>query len=915
MPTQNRCPRPKLRYFSYYPAQKLALACGIVVACIGSLNAQEPAQEPPRIFRGGIVQQLRSLTEDAFQTQRPEAKKNNSKSTSDAPERPLDLPKPPALNSSVKSGKINANSPVSNSGPRTPTRSTTSSNSVRDQTTTGKRETAGPSRIHSNLQSQSRTPYRSPDAGVPVTNPSLAKEAHFRLDDRASSSSNGRVYTSNSKYDGAVDSSDKDSPATKLVAGEPAQVQAVEITANAPKVSRRPLPGSSAAKPQIDAEQSSKSNTSVARVPTTQSKPKSEPAAIPVPLAPTEPKLSSPPTETSYPSLGITSSAKTSPASTGPTSTGPTSTGPTSTGPAKTGPAPKTTSKDAIAKKTSTAEVAGNSVNMPSTSSEVMTSYPLLPPTNLQVNQQTTIPPRAPGFELPSAPVALPGKHVASTLGSSAQDDRSKLPQNSNPIRNDGVGSIGDEHLSMETPRLQVLLKGPGNLAVGSPVDYQIQVRNQDSIALDGIVLRLEIPIDVAFKLGKPSHGEFQTEKSGDGTTLLSWTFDELAAQRTASAPLQLIANQARNFALAMDWTLMPKSGEAQFEVRQARLELSLEGPSEVEFGTANSYRLNIRNPGTAVAQNVKVNLGAASFGSSEAEVGEIQPGDQQSIEVELTFHERGTISINADAVGAGNLHTEAKIDVLVKQAQLVAELTGADRIYHGTAVTYEAKIQNIGNLDCRDVRMGLTLPSGVEVLDKPINATITGDQLAWTVTAIKPGQTQSFPIQIQMRGAGEHRLALNCSAPHIQPTAASLITTVEAIADLKLVVNDPIAPAPVGGLVSYELSVTNRGSRAATNVKILAQFSEGIEPLKVDGAKHQLVPGQVIFEPIATIAAGETKILKIHAKAEKSGTHRFRAEVKSDESEMRLVQEETTQYLDSAASRIASPMNSNVIR
>ena len=135
----------------------------------------------------------------------------------------------------------------------------------------------------------------------------------------------------------------------------------------------------------------------------------------------------------------------------------------------------------------------------------------------------------------------------------------------------------------------------------------------------------------------------------------------------------------------------------------------------------------------------------------------------------------------------------------------------------------------------------------------------------------------------------------------------------VEAIADLKLVVNDPIAPAPVGGTVTYEMSITNRGSRAATNVRAVAQFSDGIEPVQADGAQHRIVTGQVIFEPLARIEAGETKVLRVQAKAGAAGTHRFRAEVRSDESDLRLVQEETTQYLDSA-SRIATPSNSGKV-
>ncbi len=66
-------------------------------------------------------------------------------------------------------------------------------------------------------------------------------------------------------------------------------------------------------------------------------------------------------------------------------------------------------------------------------------------------------------------------------------------------------------------------------------------------------------------------------------------------------------------------------------------------------------------------------------------------------------------------------------------------------------------------------------------------------------------------------------------------------------------------------------------------------------------------MPGQVIFETIPRIAAGETVKLKVIAKASVNGVHRFRAEVRCEESDARLVEEESTRFLDSAG-RVASP-------
>ncbi len=128
---------------------------------------------------------------------------------------------------------------------------------------------------------------------------------------------------------------------------------------------------------------------------------------------------------------------------------------------------------------------------------------------------------------------------------------------------------------------------------------------------------------------------------------------------------------------------------------------------------------------------------------------------------------------------------------------------------------------------------------------------------------------------------------------------------TIESVSDLKLTVVDPTAPAPVGQDVTYDLVIVNRGTRPATGVKLLAQFSSGIEPVRVEGATAQLLPGQVVFDPIATIGPGDQITLRVFAQASEPGVHRFRAELDCEEGETQLIEEESTRYL--ATSRTES--------
>jgi hypothetical protein len=124
-------------------------------------------------------------------------------------------------------------------------------------------------------------------------------------------------------------------------------------------------------------------------------------------------------------------------------------------------------------------------------------------------------------------------------------------------------------------------------------------------------------------------------------------------------------------------------------------------------------------------------------------------------------------------------------------------------------------------------------------------------------------------------------------------------------VADLTLDLSDPAGPVPVGSEAAYQVRVENRGTKSAEGVEVVVYFSEGIEPVAVEGARAQTAPGQVLFDKIPSLAPGQDLTLQIKAKAEKAGNHICRVEVHCKPLGVRLVSEETTRfYGDTSASQ-----------
>ena len=231
-------------------ASKLSIAVTVFCASASCLQAQE--KEPPRLFRGGLVQQLRSLTEDSPQSRTDEAPKRRNAENHLSDASPA-IPKPRPVNEKsrastpTESRSANlratqqpaARQPVTRPAPQS---KTPAPPNVRSNT-----KTRATSEVYSNsaasigskeVGSKSTRPV---ELGIPVTNSKMANEARFQLNDKLDS--NGGGYSAKSKYDPAKSkdnavSNDGDS----RVFSDSPKVQAVESMSQAPKVSRKPLP-------------------------------------------------------------------------------------------------------------------------------------------------------------------------------------------------------------------------------------------------------------------------------------------------------------------------------------------------------------------------------------------------------------------------------------------------------------------------------------------------------------------------------------------------------------------------------------------------------------------------------------------------------------------------------------------------
>jgi len=456
------------------------------------------------------------------------------------------------------------------------------------------------------------------------------------------------------------------------------------------------------------------------------------------------------------------------------------------------------------------------------------------------------------------------------------------------------------------SPSLTVETAGPRTIVVGKAATYAVRMRNSGGADAEDVVVTVGIPAWADVIETEATLGSARFQADDPDTAAVKWHVPRLSSHDSQQLLLKLIPRDSRPFDLSVGWTSTPTRSLTQIEVQEPKLEMSVIGPQEVLYGETKVYTIAIRNPGTGAAENVVLQLLPIVPDEKVVgvrEIGLIEAGGRKVIEVELAARQSGKLQVRARAMAEGGLSAEAAQDVIVRRANLEVNVEGPPMKYAGTAATYLIHVANTGDATARDILATAMLPAGAKFVAATGSGRFDDGQGAvqWPVGILRPGTERVLQLDCMLISPGQNRLEVRSHAEGELTAAQSVMTNVEALADLKLLVNDPPGAVAVGSDSVYEVRVVNRGTKAAENVRIVGYFSEGLEPFEVQGWKGEAEPGQVVLEPIARLGAGQEIALKIAARADRPGNHVFRAELECVDPETRLAAEEWTHFYGSA--------------
>ena len=475
--------------------------------------------------------------------------------------------------------------------------------------------------------------------------------------------------------------------------------------------------------------------------------------------------------------------------------------------------------------------------------------------------------------------------------------------------------------LSLEGPQLTAQAVGPRRIVVNQNAEFQVTVKNSGSVDANDVVVSIQLPEWAEVAETGPTRGTTPSLADRDPSTPLLWRINRLEANSSEVLKLNLIPHRSQPLDMSVRWTYAHSGSNTLVEVEEPLLQMVISGPSEAVYGQTKLYNLTLSNPGTGDAHNVVVNLlplEGKQESAASTKIGTLAHGETKTIQVELSAGKAGMLLVKANATADGGLNAEAAKEVLVRRANLVIEVVAPEAEYAGNSAGYLLRVTNDGNANAEDITVNAVLPEGAEFISSTGDGRFEQKQgrVRWDLGSLAAGQVREVQLSAKLHSPGENRLHTTVQDESDLTAVADVQTAVIARADLKLVVVDPKGPVPVGEDAVYELHILNRGTDKAEAIEAVIFFSEGIEPTSVEGADHEIGRGQVVFKTIPQINANGETVLKITAKADRTGNHVFRAEVLCRSIGTKLAAEETTHYYGrELAAEVSQPVQRTASR
>lgn len=446
-------------------------------------------------------------------------------------------------------------------------------------------------------------------------------------------------------------------------------------------------------------------------------------------------------------------------------------------------------------------------------------------------------------------------------------------------------------------PRMSLDWSGPPSVVMNRPTEYTLSVRNPSSQAAQKVVVQVRPAAGVT--VGRTSPAATVV----DGVYM--WELGTLDS-RSATHLKMMLSTSNRSDMACQAWVTFTGSSGMKVAVREPELKVALKSPDTVILGDTVRVEYVVKNVGDAPAENVRYGMFRKYLGSSSSDeidveavgptsrLDTLEPGEETTGSREFRAEQGGEILLSALAeIDGVRSNPQTTIRVLVPK--LSVSMDGPASVLVGRKAEYTARIENVGDVPLALSQLQPRLPAGWQKLTIE-TAPKVGDEL-------KPGESATVRFSAVPNNTGTSSVNFEVEGRKRQARVNEMAyarTQVEGIAALRMELVDLVDPVERGEETTYEIRVTNTGTKSDTNVVITCPLPEQLKFVSARGPVAHSVKDLgsctvVRFEPVRELAPKTDVVYRVTVQAVNTGDVRFKAQLNSQQLSTSVVKEEST--------------------
>jgi uncharacterized repeat protein (TIGR01451 family) len=439
----------------------------------------------------------------------------------------------------------------------------------------------------------------------------------------------------------------------------------------------------------------------------------------------------------------------------------------------------------------------------------------------------------------------------------------------------------------------------PQDVMVGSAYSYDYTVTNLTDFTVTDVVLTDTLTSNFDFASSNPA----PTSVSGQ---TLTWELGNLGPRQSRTVKVTGTSPSEGTLTTCGIVTFNPVLCET-IRVVRADLQLVKSVPATALICDVIPYSFVVTNTGSSRLTNVVVSdplpAGLTTVdgqGSLRFDVGTLEPGESRSFNADVRASNTGTYENSAIATSAQGVEASDVASVTVAAPVLSISCEAPDERFVGRPINVCYVVSNLGDAAARDVTVSVPLPANADYQGSTGGGSVQGSSVVWNIGNLAPGQEREICATFVGRAVGTASFPATATAACADNASTSCSTIMSGIPAILLEVIDLDDPVEVGGVVTYEITVTNQGSAPGTNIEIVVDLEASQQFITASGATTVASSSnnQVVFRPVASLDPEQKAIWQVRVRALEADDVRFTTTMQSDQIG-RVVRETeaTTQY------------------